>query len=369
MAWPSRIYAATKTLGVYYTADFSDPAVQPTWAAVNTGLGATDCREFHLDPHDGERQFVLLEASRDLYMRESGGNWATILTAAEANTLTSMTGWIYGFCADESVAGRLWVTYYVPGGIVSTHLYAFFTDDYGTSWTAQLLYFSGAGAGYIIGRPRSNGNNVWIPTATGLGATTGIRYTSNKGAVWALAILAGNNTQYEVCLNPLLPNLAYASNNAPAGNDLISVTNGGAITGLQDDLGPLRYDVMWFDLDDADHQRLLRSSTLYVTDDAWATESDGGAIDESPNQLAPYAGSDPDNMFVDLDINHGGGQDHIIATLYGEADTTPTGIAGSNPDGAPYTDSIPYGCGGLAVSGIGVLEVSGNIYTYGVSFE
>ena len=367
MTWPSRIYVATQSLGVFYTNNFTDPAVQPTWTTVNTGLGALDCREFALDPHDNAgRQYVLLEASRELYMRE-GGAWATILTAADADTLTSRTGQLIGFCADHSVAGRLWVTYGVPGGIAYTYLYAFFTDNYGTDWTAQQLYYSMFGYGYQYGHPRSNGDNVWIPSATGAGgALAGMRYTSNKGAAWAVVDLGANNTIYDVCLNPLLPDLAYVSANAIDYN-LLSLTNLGGQTGLQDDIGPRDYDVMWFDEDDVDHQRILRVK-LHSTDDAWATESVGGDIDESPNQIAPYAGTDPDNIFVDLDINHGA-QEHALGTLYGEADTTPTGIAGSNPDSAPYTDSIPYGCGGVAVNGIGCLEVVGHVYTYAVSFE
>ncbi len=87
MTWPNKIYVATKTLGVYYTGNFSDPAAQPIWTQINTGLPATDCREFALDPHNQKgRQFVLLEASRTLYMREDGA-WAAILTEAEADTL------------------------------------------------------------------------------------------------------------------------------------------------------------------------------------------------------------------------------------------------------------------------------------------
>ena len=116
---------------------------------------------------------------------------------------------------------------------------------------------------------------------------------------------------------------------------------------------------------------MLRSAVLYSTDDAWATESDGGLIAESPNQIASYAGLDSDNIIIDIDIDHASAQDHTIATLSGEADTTPTGIAGSNPGSAPYTDSIPYTSNGVAVNGIGCVDLSGYtyIYTHGVAFE
>ena len=375
MTWPNKIYVATKTLGVYYTDDFSDPAAQPTWAAINTGLATTNCIEFALDPHDNMgRQYVLLGTGPTLYMREDGGSWTTILTAAEADAATGKSGSIVGFCADNSVAGRLWVTYKVPGPSFSGYFYALFTDDYGANWTAQQLYYSMFGYGYQLGHPRSNGDNVWVDVAVGAGGSAaGVYYTSNKGGSWSFADLAAANVLYYVCLNPLLPNLAYVSYDGWGTYDLRSVTNGGAQTALQPGIGPRGYDVMWFDSEDVSHQRIVRedfgNTRLSSTDDAWATKSTGGIIDEDPLQMAAYAGSDSDNIFVDMTIDHAGGQNHAVATLSGEADTTPTGIAGSNPDSAPYTDSIPYGCGGIAVNGIGAVLISTNVYVYDVLFE
>ena len=88
MAWPRRIYVATTTLGVYYTENFVDPSTQPIWTAVNTGLAATDCREFHLDPFDqANRQYVMINTGQKIYRRENGGSWTEILNPTIAGTV------------------------------------------------------------------------------------------------------------------------------------------------------------------------------------------------------------------------------------------------------------------------------------------
>jgi hypothetical protein len=61
-------------------------------------------------------------------------------------------------------------------------------------------------------------------------------------------------------------------------------------------------------------------------------------------------------MIVGLTLDHPNHKHHIIGVLYGEADTTAVGIAGTNCDTAPFADSIPDTCGGLAVGGIVAVE-------------
>ncbi len=259
----------------------------------------------------------------------------------------------------------MWVSFGVPGGIAFKWLYALYSDNYGADWTALLFYTNSFGYGYKLGHPRSNGDNVWIPAATGPGGSrAGVYYTSNKGGAWALADLAASNTIYHVCLNPLLPNLAYVAYNALAGRDLRSVTNLGAQTALQDDLGPLGYDVMWFDSVDENHQRILRDGKQYATDDQWATESDGGAVSLTPLSFSPAGNSDLAGSIVGLTLGT-----HVIGTLDNEADTTSTGIAGTNAGGAPYADSIPNTCGGLAQMGIQAIPITGFVHVYDVIFE
>ena len=93
MKWPRGIYVATKSLGVFYTDDFTDVATQPTWTAVNTGLANLDCREFATDPYDPEnKQYVLTTTGRIIYRRDNQGTWASILTPAEVDTLLSTSG-------------------------------------------------------------------------------------------------------------------------------------------------------------------------------------------------------------------------------------------------------------------------------------
>ena len=133
---------------------------------------------------------------------------------------------------------------------------------------------------------------------------------------------------------------------------------------LQDDLGPLRWDSMWFDPIDVAHQRLVRNNKAYVSYDSWATVNTPDAIAPAPYSFAPNAGNDTDQMLVGLTLGT-----HVIGTLYGEADTTATGIAGANAGTAPYTDSIPNTCGGLAQMGIQAVPLAAHAYTYDVGFE
>jgi len=111
---------------------------------------------------------------------------------------------------------------------------------------------------------------------------------------------------------------------------------------------------MWFHPTDADHQRIFRSGKLYVTNDQWASINAPDVISPVPLMFSPFAGDGEDRMMVGLTITGGTPpvQPHIIGTLFGEDDVTASGIAGSSPGTSPYTDSIPYTCGGLAVGGI-----------------
>ncbi len=96
---------------------------------------------------------------------------------------------------------------------------------------------------------------------------------------------------------------------------------------------------------------------LTSTTDSWATINVPGVITPGAKAIAPWAGDDTDNILVEIEIVGGGVQNHVIGTMYGEADITATGIAGTNCGVGPgYVDSIPNTCGGTAWMGIQAVD-------------
>ncbi len=376
MAWPRRIYVATTALGVYYTENFVGPDTQPVWTAVNTGLAATDCREFHLDPFDpAGRQYVLLEASRTLYRREAGGSWAEILNPTIAGTAfgrlptDGFSGHdLYSFYADHNVPGRLWALYRnCDESGWDNAVIAMRSDDYGASWSAHRC--GGAIAVYGCYQIRSHGDNVYVTGSWAAGAMFKVAYSTNCGATFSE--YTGWLSNYNPCiLNPLLPDRIYSTSDPQGNTDLFRLTNAGVATDpLQDGLGPGRADTMWFSPTNANHQRVIRNNAIYVTTDEWANVNSPSAISPAPYSFAAWAGADTDQILVGVTIAGGTppSQPHVIAALYGESDTTAVGIAGANAGVSPYTDSIPYTCGGLAVNGIAAVDAVGIIHTYAVA--
>lgn len=367
MAWPRRIYVATTALGVYYTENFVDPTIQPTWTTVNTGLAATDCREFHLDPLDNAgRQYVSLQASRTLYRRENGGSWTSILTSAQIAAITGQATTLLSFHPDPVTAGRIYVM--AKADAFWEPIWSLRSDDYGATWPTLGVIRAGwyTYSGHCI---RSAGSQVYASGGTGGGSLATFWYSSDSAATWAQIAqewLANNDP---VIVNQLLPNQFYTTSDPQGNTDLRRITNGGVGADLQDGLGPARQDAMWFDPTDADHQRLIRNSAVYSTTDEWTNVSNGGAISPAPYSFAAWAGADTDQILVGIthDSSPPSSQPHVIGALYGEDDTTAVGIGGANAATSPYTDSIPFTCGGLAVNGIAAVDAVGIIHTYAVA--
>ena len=374
MAWPRRIYVATTALGVYYTENFVDPGTQPTWTAVNTGLPTLDCKEFWLDPFDpAARQYVMLSTDRTLYRRENGGAWTSILTPAQMLVVVGADPAHYGtnhwFCADSSVPGRIWVQCQQQDGGWVNAVWSIWSDDYGATWSRSAVTPYGGFALYGCYGIRARGDNVYMAVSAWAGGSGTIFGSSDKGAAWSTEHVWGWNAAANPMLNPLTPNGVYSGDQG--GYLSWCPVGGGGRTQLQainDGLG--RRDVMWFDPVDADHQRQLQGGTLYATTDSWSSiDTTTGGIAYTPYMIAPWAGADTDQILTGLTLVGGTPptQPHVIGALHGDSDTTPDRIAGASPGTAPYTDSIPYTCGGLALNGIQAIEAVGIIHTYAVA--
>ena len=369
MGWNRRIYVATTSLGVYYTEDFTDPAVQPTWTAVNTGLPTLDCKEFWLDPFEPEnRQYVLLNTGRTLYMRTAGGNWTSILTPAQAGTTTGHAGGTCGgFCVDAENAGKIWVTYGSNSfGDTPNGYYAVYSDDYGSSWNNGGTMYTTAFT-YWLNSIRASGDYIFARSNLGPGASSVMHYNTPTSGGWNYKnISTSDNATTPLCFNSL-SKIAYSSSGVGGVSPsrwLTSVNSSGAQTYLLQQMYPPRLDSMWFSLTNASHERMIRNSVLHVTTDGWSTKSDSGAISPAPVSVAPQAGIDEDSIFVGLTLGT-----HVIGCLTSETDTTATGIAGANAGSSPYTDSIPNTCGGVCGMGIQSVPNVGGIYSYKVIFE
>jgi len=376
VAWPRRIYVATTTLGVYYTENFVDPSTQPIWTAVNTGLAATDCREFHLDPFDqANRQYVMINTGQKIYRRENGGSWTEILNPTIAGTVFGRLpsgGYsshdLYSFYADHNVPGRLWALYRnCDESGWDNAVIAMRSDDYGASWSAHRC--GGAIAVYGCYQIRSHGDNVYVTGSWAAGAMFKVAYSTNCGATFSE--YTGWLSNYNPCiLNPLLPDRIYSTSDPQGNTDLFRLTNAGVATDpLQDGLGPGRADTMWFSPTNANHQRVIRNNAIYVTTDEWANVNSPSAISPAPYSFAAWAGADTDQILVGIthDSSPPSSQPHVIGALYGEDDTTAVGIGGANAATSPYTDSIPFTCGGLAINGIAAVDAVGIVHTYSVA--
>jgi len=360
MTWPRKIFVATYGLGVYCTENFSDPSIQPVWTAINAGLPTLDCAWFDIDPHaPGYRQFVMLSSSKVIYRREGGGSWTSILTPAQIASMVGQSVHVHSFCVDKSVAGRLWV----QAGAVAfwEPIWGLYTDDYGDNWTVVVI--RSGWYTYSEWGIRSHGDNVFARVNSGSGSPARVYYSTNKGSSWN-DVQIDYNANLPLDFNPLLPNQCYCCSDALGNLDHSRVTNSGVHTALQDGIHMARYDSMWFDPDDANHQRLLSGDKMYSTDDEWATRNSPSSISPVPTSCCQYSGTDSNNMIVGLTLGT-----HAVGVLEGELDTSPTGIAGANAGSAPYTDSIPSNCGGVVQRGVQAVPISLGMYTYDVEFE
>jgi hypothetical protein len=358
MTWPSEGYGATVDLGVYYTEDFSGPSGDmPTWAAVNTGLPALDCRHFALDPFDpAGRQYLLLEASRTLYSRVGGGPWAAILTSAEGRTLTGdALGDAWRIWCDPSLAGRLWVTFGTIGQN-DNGFWALYSDDYGATWAATAqIYASNVNRPRHLDSVRAYGDTAFVLYANDSGYV--VAYSTNKGASWSHAAVAP--TPRALVLNPLQPDRVYLQKDAPFGAGTIqTVDTSGTVTALVEGVRLEREDAIWFSRTDPNHQRIVHENAIYVTTDSWATASTEGALDVAATRsIAPWAGDDEDQIVLGTPpVLSGDANRHAISALYGETSTTLVARAGDNVSASPYTGSIPETCGGACWGGVAMVE-------------
>jgi len=352
----SIIYVATQDAGVYFTDDYVSVSTQPTWTAVNNGLGALDCRHFHVDPFDPiNRQYVLINTGWILYRRVNGAAWEEILTPAICEGLIGCAegGTIRCFWLDASIPGRMWATFGSPGIAEDpAGFWVLYTDDYGDNWTAIEIY-AGVwtyGFEWIV----AHGDIVFFSNCRHA-ASGQVDYSIDGGANWLEEHLWGHYWA-PFGYNILTPErIYYWSNDDGGGLHSFDYTRAPTIV-FYNTLRPTSGGQMWFDPVDQLHQRCVSDMVhhfAYTTDD-WVTFTASGDIGITCISPLDLNGE----IVIGTNIDHSGPTPHhVVAIMVDENDWTPSGIAGSNCNVAPYTDSIPDTCGGVCQYGVQAIEI------------
>lgn len=351
----ARMFCATATLGLYYCSDVdASPLV---WTSVNDGLTDTDMRVF-----DADRiapltcQYALLTATNAIWRRYNSGDWESSLTQAQARALVGETvgeiGWV---TADRSVAGRVYALF--ATGIKTGGTFGLLTsDDYGATW-AVCGAFINATLQYGNGNIIADGNTVWLSKNRNAASITGIYKSVNRCTSWRLITLGSSGFDPMMSAAPGSVQNVYCH---LSDDDLYLITDPDGSspltsTVLQDalNLAYYREDAMWHDPSDTDHQRILQASKLFVTNDAWAN-----VVSATPSAISPTVNairtksSDNDFIIYGRTGTLLVGNPHVVMRATSETDVAPTGFAGSSAGASPFTDSIPYTCGGLSQKGM-----------------
>lgn len=345
------IYVATTAAGIFFTDDFVDETGQPTWVDITGVLSTAACKEFHIDPSDPYgRQYVLLW-DNTLWRRVNQGAWEEILDLTDAAALCgcSATDSMFGgFCLNATIPGKIWVTFGSASVVEEPDgYYILYSNDYGDNWSESWRYhgiFT-----YGLGSPVAYDDYIFIPMSVGAGGSEMIYYSSNGGVGWDHVHL-GPNYVAPISYNILIPNrvYAYAANPGATGLHQYDIVAG---TAFLQALTHLRGDGMWFDPVDPDTQRLFDyfGNRLNYTTDNWTNYS------ATNTNLDPYAFNPIDingEIICAIKLDHAAHQHHCIAVLTDVTDVNPVGIAGTNCDTAPFTDSIPDTCGEVCLHGI-----------------
>lgn len=355
MAWPNKVYVATKAKGVYYTANFGAPTdAQPTWAAVNTGLASLAIENMQCDPDNPEyRQYVC--AAGVVYRREGGGDWTAILSTAEARVLTGHDeGAPVWVCCDPATPGKVWVLHTVSGISGYFNQYAIASLDNGTTW--PICYGIHGINAYAAGSISAYGDYIYVFTNSALQQR--VYYSTNGGASWAAILFGGSTIDGRVWIHPYAPQLAFAYGFESGGKVFLIDSAAGTATEILTATGgwasAYPSGAMWFDPDDADHMRYAGTNVLYITQDGWDTYTTNSDVTGALGIFAPSVDpGDTDKMILGQGTVAGIQQ---VVAMDGEGAAAVVGRSGTNWNTAPYTDAIPSDSGGVADDGVWAIQ-------------
>ena len=358
MAWPDRVYVATAALGIFYTDAFTATGDQPVWGTINGGLPATTITAFCLDRHEvpaNTRMFCIVSGT--IYRRTTG-DWAAVLTSAEANTLAgfssgqtlssvivdSETGYVYGLLRVENATA--------PIGVVRS-------IDHGTTWTAVTARASAFN--YALGNIDAHDGLVVFTTVPSAAIKCYAYYSRDNGSTWAYHYVGEHLSAYNlpVLIHRQLTETWYGGHATSANLfDLFKATPAGyTILSTSEGYGPYAAGGLWIDPDDDDHMLVLNDSL-----DSYAREtSDDWTSLDAENATNPQhinvLGEDCENdAWVTGRINDANGP-YVYVTTDGY---TMTHRSGANYNSSPYADSIPETADGVISRGLWVVFDAAN---------
>ena len=361
MAWPLRTWAATKTLGIYYTADSLDPAAaQPAWTQLNTGLSNTDiisfCLDRHEDPADG-RMFCIDGTTKTIWRRVSG-DWSSVLTSAAARATAGYTDneVLYSVIVDP-VTGYVYALLALYPATANKGVMR--SVDHGNTWTAVTM--GARGYSNAWGNIDAYGGIVVAGRIPSPAVAMFHYFSINDGAIFGSIWVDEAYSVFEpvVRIHPAAGGTWYGTIRVEGGGqyDLIrSKTNSTYAILMGGQLhGPFTPGGVWPDPADANHSLI----DVQAINTAIVESTDAGAtVDSDVATSVTYMHEIADGCEYGYWVQ-GCSMPHVInnrAPVYVSTDGVTLGQkSGTNWATPPYTDAIPVTCDGISWRGLWIV--------------
>jgi hypothetical protein len=367
--WPTEVWVGTRTDGVYYTTDFTGPTgSQPTWTAFNTGLNSANIlgmwanrsteTVFALteDTDYGDRPSVWrLTSARSAFVR--------VLTEADVDTaLGTSDAYIRSMYVDNNT-GYVWVLVTADG---DTLLWVSTSDGQSGTFSQSCLIV-GPGQAKIVHIVVDNSNGIYLSNKSGGGNSGRIYWDAVSADNWDLSDSLGISTWDPAGYYDPYTTKIYASN-VNSYLKILDKTDGSWDTpSVGYDLEGLcsRWDRGYprMAFEDGKQRTLADGAAggatqfaIYVSDDNWDTHVTEGACGRTAQLLWACPFTDQSALILARDEDGTLGDAHVIYVNDDDGATTPVERAGSDPQNASTTTSIPYNCGGVTNNGVAVVK-------------
>lgn len=342
-----RVYAATKSSGVYYSSDFELDSSNPTWTAINTGLPSTNIWQFMVDYVNPERtQYAIDSGSYDLYRRQDANDWELILSSADARTLTSETdGYIRWVTSDEENEGIIYVLF-SEEAIFANHCYILKSDDFGDTWSILFTKYFGLHI-YDNGNVIARGDTVWFTVTAQLGAYRVVYHVVNGVEEASYTQGSGGGNLWLRWCDDTDKDKVFAGGAIIGGNFVVIrlESSGGVISSTTlSTIYVMSEGGMWYSPTNSNHSRFgngTEAKIKYTLDD-WSSETSttfGGLEDVmmlanvSDNETVVVVGISASGVL--------GSTKYPLLYLEDYTSTTPINKSGSDWNVVPYSNSIP----------------------------
>lgn len=336
MALPRTVYVATDA-GFYYTNNFS--VVDPVpWTQHSSGLASTNIRCMSVDPFVPEgHQYVCADGC--IYLRESGEDWVSILSTAQARTITGnsyiVPCWVH---CDTLNPGVIWAyaadTEYRSG----YHFYWLRSADYGSTWAEWGNVGEWSSWGMSPGSIAAHGDFVVAAANRALFSVYVYRSLDGGSSWYGYDNGSSQTVDQKVSVNPLDPTKGYLISLFTSQWRIVyihadGVTDTGIVVGS---VGSPQAAGFWFSASDPLHMRLASENVLLYTDDGWATANSNSSVSHAM-AIAPVVDRGNENWII---LGRSSGRPLVVA-LESEDSSTVINCSGTNWDTSPYTDALP----------------------------